>query len=117
MLSIMCDNVKQLLFVWRIERQAVVCCRRSIFSEAQVNTIVNMVVVSNLTRLREIRARTIEDNDISQNIERVSASTLDRILQRTCMKQARRVPSERNSESERAAFPICPGMCLHVFHN
>lgn len=69
MLSIMCDNVKQLLFVWRIERQAVVCCRRSIFSEDQVNTIVNMVMVNNLIHLREIEARITEDDDIFQNRE------------------------------------------------
>ena len=62
------------------------------FSDAQVNAIVNMVLENNLIRLREIQERTIEDNGIS---------TIDGILQHNHMrmKQVYRVPVERKSES------------------
>ena len=62
------------------------------FSDAQVNAIVNMVLENNLIRLREIQERTIEDNGIS---------TIDGILQHNHMrmKQVYRVPFERKSES------------------
>lgn len=88
----MCDNVKQLLFVWRIERQAVVCCRRSIFSEDQVNTIVNMVMVNNLIHLRQELLKMMTFS----KIERVSISTIDRIHRHNhvCMKPVYRVPQE-----------------------
>ncbi len=49
---------------------------------------------------RQIQRKIIENNDMFQNIDRVSLSTLDRVLRRNHlrMKQVYRVPFERNSE-------------------
>lgn len=60
----------------------------------------NMVLENNAITLRQIQQRIIKNNEIFQNIDRVSLSTLDRVLCRNNlrMKQVYRVPSERNSE-------------------
>lgn len=60
----------------------------------------DMVRENNVMRLREIQERIIGDNLNFQNIDNVSLTTIDRVLkrQRVRMKQAYRVPFERNSD-------------------
>ena len=59
-----------------------------------------MVVENNAIRLREIKSAIIEDNNIFENIQTVSISTIDRVLKRhqMSMKQLYNVPFERNGE-------------------
>lgn len=59
----------------------------------------DMVRENNVIRLREIRERIIGDNLNFPTIDNVSLTTIDRVLkrQRVRMKQAYRVPFERNS--------------------
>lgn len=66
----------------------------------QETEIMNMVLENNAITLRQIQRKIIENNEIFQNIDRVSLSTLDRVLRRNNlrMKQVYRVPFERNSE-------------------
>lgn len=75
------------------------------FTRAQEAAIVNMVLTNNCIRLREIQANIINDDHIFNNIQRVSLSTLGRILKKNqiYMKQLYRVPFDRNSESETSA--------------
>ncbi|KAL6488937.1 hypothetical protein MHYP_G00026780 [Metynnis hypsauchen] len=75
--------------------------RPRLLSEEQENAIVNMAIANNVIRLREIQNRIIEDQSVFQGIDQISIATIDRILQcnRTAMKQACRVPFERNSEN------------------
>jgi hypothetical protein len=70
------------------------------FSQQQETIIVNMVLQNNLIRLREIQQRVEEDNVNFEGINSVSLSTIDRVLKRNLisLKQAYRVPFERNSE-------------------
>ncbi|XP_045065209.1 uncharacterized protein LOC123482242 [Coregonus clupeaformis] len=74
--------------------------RGPMFSRAQEAAIVNMVLANNCIRLREIQANIINDDNIFNNIQRVSLSTLGRILKKNqiYMKQLYRVPFDRNSE-------------------
>ena len=76
------------------------CGRRGMFSQQQETIIVNMVLQNNLIRLREIQQRVEEDNVNFEGINSVSLSTIDRVLKRNLisLKQAYRVPFERNSE-------------------
>ncbi|XP_038132999.1 uncharacterized protein LOC119778035 [Cyprinodon tularosa] len=84
----------------RIERLPHAGGRRGIFSQQQETIIVNMVLQNNLIRLREIQQRVEEDNENFEGINSVSLSTIDRVLKRNLisLKQAYRVPFERNSE-------------------
>ncbi|XP_076837164.1 uncharacterized protein LOC143482637 isoform X4 [Brachyhypopomus gauderio] len=70
------------------------------FTPAQEVLIVDMVRENNMIRLLEIQERIFGDNVIFQNIDNVSLTTIDRVLkcQRVHMKQAYRVPFERNSD-------------------
>ncbi len=70
------------------------------FSQQQETIIVNMVLQNNLIRLREIQQRVEEDNVNFEGINSVSLSTIDHVLKRNLisLKQAYRVPFERNSE-------------------
>ncbi|KAL0146999.1 hypothetical protein M9458_057523 [Cirrhinus mrigala] len=74
--------------------------RGPLFTRAQEATILNMVMANNCIRLREIQANIINDDRIFNNIQRVSLSTLARILKKNQvhMKQLYRVPFDRNSE-------------------
>ncbi len=74
--------------------------RVAMFTPAQETLIVDMVRENNTIRLREIRDRVIADNVNFENIDNVSLATIDRVLrrQRVRMKQAYRVPFERNSD-------------------
>ncbi|XP_045889418.1 uncharacterized protein LOC123959422 isoform X2 [Micropterus dolomieu] len=70
------------------------------FSQQQETIIVNMVLQNNLIRLREIQQRVEEDKVNFEGINSVNLSTTDRVLKRNLisLKQAYRVPFERNSE-------------------
>lgn len=70
------------------------------FTGVQEAAIVNLVLENNEIRLREIQSHIIQDNTLFNNIQRVSLSTLARILKRNQirMKQLYKVPFERNSQ-------------------
>lgn len=59
-----------------------------------------MVVVNNAIKLREIQDRVLADNDIFENVNSVSTTTIARVLKKhqVTMKQLYTVPFERNSE-------------------
>ncbi len=70
------------------------------FTGVQEAGIVNLILENNAIRLREIQSHIIQDNTLFNNIQRVSLSTLARILKRNQirMKQLYKVPFERNSQ-------------------
>ena len=75
--------------------------RRVILNQQQEQEICNIVIANNAITLREIRTIILEDNaGIFQDVNAVSISTIDRVLNRNqmSMKQQYRVPFERNSE-------------------
>ncbi len=84
----------------RTERLPTQGGRERVLSPEQETEIMNMVLENNAITLRQIQRKIIENNDMFQNIDRVSLSTLDRVLGRSHlrMKQVYRVPFERNSE-------------------
>ncbi|XP_016307648.1 uncharacterized protein LOC107662224 [Sinocyclocheilus anshuiensis] len=88
------------IFLHRIEGREHQGGRGPMFTRAQEAAIVNMVLTNNCIRLREIQANIINDDHIFNNIQRVSLSTLGRILKKNqiYMKQLYRVPFDRNSE-------------------
>lgn len=57
-----------------------------------------MVVVNNAIKLQEIQDRVLADNDIFENVNSVSTTTIARVLQKhqVTMKQLYTVPFERN---------------------
>ncbi|XP_073704232.1 uncharacterized protein [Garra rufa] len=73
--------------------------RARLFTEQQELAIIEMVRENNAIRLRELQQRIIEDRNVFNHINRVSISTLSRILKKHNfrMKQLYRVPFERNS--------------------
>ncbi len=79
------------------------------FTGVQEAGIVNLVLENNEIRLREIQSHIIQDNTLFNNIQRVSLSTLARILKRNQirMKQLYKVPFERNSQRNRVETSIC----------
>ncbi|CAK6982700.1 uncharacterized protein LOC122873078, partial [Scomber scombrus] len=74
--------------------------RGPLFTPVQEEAICTMVVENNAIRLREIKSAIIDDNNIFENIQTVSISTIDRVLKRhqMNMKQLYTVPFERNGE-------------------
>lgn len=80
-----------------------------LLSPEQETEIINMVLENNAITLQQIQRKIIENNDMFQNIDRVSLSTLGHVLRRNHlrMKQVYRVPFERNSESQRIAITMC----------
>ncbi len=74
--------------------------RGPLFTPEQEEAICTMVVENNAIRLREIKSAIIEDNNIFENIQTVSISTIDRVLKRhqMNMKQLYTVPFEINGE-------------------
>ncbi|XP_022594198.1 uncharacterized protein LOC111216851 isoform X2 [Seriola dumerili] len=74
--------------------------RGPLLTPGQEEAICTMVVENNAIRLREIKSAIIEDNNIFENIQTVSNSTIDRVLKRhqMNMKQLYTVPFERNGE-------------------
>ncbi|XP_070291185.1 uncharacterized protein [Salvelinus sp. IW2-2015] len=85
---------------YRTERRNHGGGRGQMFTGVQEAAIVNLVLENNEIRLREIQSHIIQDNTIFNNIQRVSLSTLARILKRNQirMKQLYKVPFERNSQ-------------------
>lgn len=76
-----------------------------------------MVVVNNAIKLREIQDRVLADNDIFENVNSVSTTTIARVLKKhqVTMKQLYTVPFERNSERvKEQKIPICPGKTSEV---
>ncbi|XP_051950903.1 uncharacterized protein LOC127621379 [Xyrauchen texanus] len=73
--------------------------RGPLFTSEQEEAICTMVVEYNAIRIREIKSAII-DNNIFENIQTVSISTIDRVLKRhqMNMKQLYTVPFERNGE-------------------
>lgn len=60
------------------------------FNAEQEATIVNMVIVNNAIRLRDIRQAVVDDDDsIFRNVNTVTLTTIDRVLKRShvAMKQ------------------------------
>lgn len=82
-----------------MERQRHHGGRGRLFTDVQETAIINMVLANNAIRIREIREH-ILNNDTIFNINAVSLSTIQRILQRhrVTMKQLYKVPFERNSD-------------------
>jgi len=74
--------------------------RGPLFTTEQEEAICTVVVENNAIRLRGIKSAIIEDNNIFENIQTVSISTIDRVLKRhqMNMKQLYTVPFERNGE-------------------
>ncbi len=66
------------------------------FTRAQEAAIVNMVLTNNCIRLQEIQANIINNDHIFNNIQRVSLSTLGRILKKNqiYMKQLKHLRNE-----------------------
>ena len=94
-------RVKAYLFLlYRVERLPHRGGRTPLFTAQQEILIVDMVRENNTIRLREIKERVIADNVNFGGIDRVSLATIDRLLRRQQlrMKQAYRVPFERNSD-------------------
>lgn len=85
---------------YRTERLPCRGGRGRLLTPQQETEIVNMVGANNAITLKQIQTQITEDQDVFQNIDRVSLSTLDRVLRRNHlrMKQVYRVPFERNSE-------------------
>ncbi|KAK3529286.1 hypothetical protein QTP70_025734 [Hemibagrus guttatus] len=71
-----------------------------IFTEEQERAVINMVLVNNAIRLREIQTNILNDHTVFSNVHQVSLTTLAQILKKhhIQMKQLYRVPFERNSE-------------------
>ncbi|KAJ8365154.1 hypothetical protein SKAU_G00139850, partial [Synaphobranchus kaupii] len=84
----------------RTERRPPGGGRRRLVSEEQEREMVNMIIANNAIRLREIQQWVIEDQQVFRGIDAINISTIDRILRknRLRMKQAYRVPFERNSD-------------------
>ncbi len=74
--------------------------RGSLFTPQVEEAICTMVRANNAIRLREIQSAIIEDNNVFQNIQSVSISTIERVLKRhhMSMKQLYRVSFERNDD-------------------
>ncbi|XP_077086252.1 uncharacterized protein LOC143738157 [Siphateles boraxobius] len=83
----------------RSERLPTQGCRERVLSPEQETEIINMVLENYPITLRQIQRKIIENNEIFQNIDRVSLSTLDRVLRRNHLRmKVCREPFQRNSE-------------------
>lgn len=97
----MCDSYSNECFYFcRTQRRPPGGGRLRLLSEEQERELVNMVIANNVIRLQEIQRRVIEDDHLFRGINAISLSTIDRILRKNQfrMKQAYRVPFERNSD-------------------
>ncbi len=63
----------------RTERLPTQGGRERVLSPEQETEIMNMVLENNAITLRQIQRKIIENNDMFQNIDRVSLSTLDHV--------------------------------------
>ena len=76
------------------------CGRGPLFTPQQEEAICTMVKANNAIRLREIESAILEDNNVFENIQSISISTIDRVLKRhqMSMKELYQVPFERNGD-------------------
>ncbi|XP_060758415.1 uncharacterized protein LOC132869078 [Neoarius graeffei] len=74
--------------------------RGRLLNNDQELAIVAMVVANNEIRLREIQARIVDENEVFENINSISLTTIARTLSkhRVRMKQLYTVPFDRNSD-------------------
>lgn len=74
--------------------------RGRLLNNEQELAIVEMVVANNAMKLREIQARIVQDQEMFQNINSISLTTITRTLDkhRVRMKQLYTVPFDRNSD-------------------
>ncbi len=79
LLSISCSSM---YCICRAERRLPGGGRQRLLTEDQETAIVNMVIANNAIRLREIQRRIIEDQQAFSEIDRISISTIDRLLHR-----------------------------------
>ncbi len=86
--------------LYRVERQRHHGGLGRLFTDVQETVIINMVLANNAIRIREISEHILNNDTIFNNINAVSLSTIQRILQRhqVTMKQLYKVPFERNSD-------------------
>nr|XP_023693770.1 uncharacterized protein LOC111857305 [Paramormyrops kingsleyae] len=84
----------------RIERREHQGGRGCIFTQEQEREIINLVLANNAIKLREIQTHIVNDYTVFNNVQRVSLSTIARILKKhqVQMKQLYRVPFERNAD-------------------
>ncbi|XP_055492817.1 uncharacterized protein LOC129698022 [Leucoraja erinacea] len=73
--------------------------RQRLFTQQQELAIVDLVRANNAIRLQQLRQQILADRQVFNNINRVSITTIRRILvkHKMTMKQLHRVPFERNS--------------------
>ncbi len=105
-------NTYWVSILYRVERQRHHGGLGRLFTDVQETVIINMVLANNAIRVREIREHILNNDTIFNNINAVSLSTIQRILQRhqVTMKQLYKVPFERNSASQESATRLCRGM-------
>ena len=88
--------------------------RGALFTTEQEEAICTMVVENNAIRLREIKRAIREDNNIFENIQTVSISTIDRVLKRHQMNTVH-CWCQKCWKSEGAALPVCTGKtCMRM---
>lgn len=86
-------------FFYRMARRPSGAGRQCLFTRQQELAIVELVRANNAIRLRQLRQQILADRQVFININRVSITTIRRILVKhnMTMKQLYRVPFERNS--------------------
>ena len=86
-------------FFYRMTRRPSGGGRLRLFTQQQELSIVDLVRANNAIRLNKLQQHILADREVFNNIERVSISTIRRILvkHQITMKQLYRVPFERNS--------------------
>lgn len=73
--------------------------RQRLFTQQQELAVVDLVRADNAIRLHQLREKILADREVFNNIDRVSITTIRRILGKhnITMKQVYRVPFQRNS--------------------
>ena len=86
-------------FFYRMTRRPSGGGDQRLFTQQQELAIVDLVRANNAIRLNKLQQHILADREVFNNIERVSISTIRRILvkHQITMKQLYRVPFERNS--------------------
>ena len=86
-------------FFYRMTRRPSGGGRQRLFTQQQELAIVDLVRANNAIRLNKLQQHILADREVFNNIERVSISTIRRILvkHQTTIKQLYRVPFQRNS--------------------
>ncbi|KAM4581429.1 uncharacterized protein PAE49_005983 isoform 1-T1 [Odontesthes bonariensis] len=86
-------------FFYRTARRPPGGGRQRLFTQQQELAIVNLVRANNAIRLHQLQQQIIADEEVFNNVNRVSITTIRRILVKhnMTMKQLYRVPFQRNS--------------------